>query len=809
MRIQAPRLGIVFAATLFLILGSGWNSRLEAWGNEDRQAVVWTSTVNVTVSGNSIQKTGGCDTCDDAGAISSQQITSGDGYVEFTIPATDKQVFAGLSHGNTDTTRSDIDFALKFNPFGVVEVRENNVYRTETAFAAGDVFTVAVVGGQVTYSRNGSVFYTSTNTPVYPLLLDTSLQSLNAVVANAFISQILSSFSTTAQAVVWTNTVNVTVSGNSIQKTGGCDRCDDAGASSSQQITSGDGYVEFTIPRTDKEVFAGLSHGDSDTTRSDIDFALKFDPFGVVEVRENDVFRTSAMFAANDVFRVAVVGGRVTYSQNGGVFYTSTKTPVYPLLLDTSLQSLNGVVANAVISGKLSRGITVAITSPPDGATVGGTIEISATASDNVVAVEFRLDGAPGLEDTTVPYSVTWNTPSSSNGTHTLTAVARDANGNTATSAPVTVNVFNETTQSQCASSLTPFPGSTEFNNTVRAQMWVVDSTWWGAFSDALSGIYFYQLVGGSFVKGALIDANFKAGKPDALFTGSQLFILVQESGSLAQLYKYSYSSGSYTLISGFPVMLPLAGLANAINLHRDSTGKLWATYTSGTNVYVIWSTSSDHKKWDTTGVILASGISDLTTEAATVTAFGGNKIGVLWGNQAVGEYAFRFHRDGDPETSWSPKEIVDCCIDADGDGISDVADDHASLRAAPDGRLFAVLKDSIGKGHLHLYIRGAGGGWGQKTNVDSDPFAQPTRPLLLLDVQNNQAYVIYKNSTDQVTYVTSTSMDSPAFPFRCMFMSLGTNPTSTKQNLNGTTNLVGVVSDAGQLYPGLIGLAP
>src|SRR5207253_7785765 len=41
------------------------------------------------------------------------------------------------------------------------------------------------------------------------------------------------------------------------------------------------------------------------------------------------------------------------------------------------------------------------------------------------------------------PYSVSWNTTTATNGSHTLTAVARDAAGNTSTSAAVTVTVNN------------------------------------------------------------------------------------------------------------------------------------------------------------------------------------------------------------------------------------------------------------------------------------------------------------------------------------------------------------------------------
>jgi hypothetical protein len=89
---------------------------------------------------------------------------------------------------------------------------------------------------------------------------------------------------------------------------------------------------------------------------------------------------------------------------------------------------------------------TVSITSPASGATVSGTITITATASDNrgVAGVQFQLDGANGGgEDTTAPYSNPWDTTAWSNGSHAITAVARDGAGNRTTSDPVTVTVSN------------------------------------------------------------------------------------------------------------------------------------------------------------------------------------------------------------------------------------------------------------------------------------------------------------------------------------------------------------------------------
>ncbi|TMK43228.1 MAG: hypothetical protein E6G55_12625, partial [Actinobacteria bacterium] len=89
---------------------------------------------------------------------------------------------------------------------------------------------------------------------------------------------------------------------------------------------------------------------------------------------------------------------------------------------------------------------TVSITAPAAGATVSGTITVSASATDNVgaVGVQFKLDGVNlGAEVTSAPYTLSWNTATASNGLHTLTAVARDAAGNTATTAAVSVTVDN------------------------------------------------------------------------------------------------------------------------------------------------------------------------------------------------------------------------------------------------------------------------------------------------------------------------------------------------------------------------------
>jgi phosphatidylserine/phosphatidylglycerophosphate/cardiolipin synthase-like enzyme len=107
--------------------------------------------------------------------------------------------------------------------------------------------------------------------------------------------------------------------------------------------------------------------------------------------------------------------------------------------------------ANPVVPPPASDTIkpSVAISAPANGATVSGTTSVSASSSDDVrvVGVQLKVDNVNvGAEDTSAPYTFTWNTTTTSNGAHVLTAVARDEAGNNQTSAAVNVTVSNSST---------------------------------------------------------------------------------------------------------------------------------------------------------------------------------------------------------------------------------------------------------------------------------------------------------------------------------------------------------------------------
>src|SRR5206468_4907715 len=76
---------------------------------------------------------------------------------------------------------------------------------------------------------------------------------------------------------------------------------------------------------------------------------------------------------------------------------------------------------------------TATVTAPLAGATVFGTVPVTATATDNVgvTSLQILLDGiALGAAGTASPVTVSWNTTLSTNGPHRLSARATDAAGN-------------------------------------------------------------------------------------------------------------------------------------------------------------------------------------------------------------------------------------------------------------------------------------------------------------------------------------------------------------------------------------------
>jgi hypothetical protein len=111
---------------------------------------------------------------------------------------------------------------------------------------------------------------------------------------------------------------------------------------------------------------------------------------------------------------------------------------------NAAAQTATSAAVSITVKNAVTAPPTVSITSPASGATVSGPITITTNVSANTVNVQFKVDGNnSGVPVTSAPFSLSLNSATLSNATHSITAVASNAAAQTATSAAVSIIVSN------------------------------------------------------------------------------------------------------------------------------------------------------------------------------------------------------------------------------------------------------------------------------------------------------------------------------------------------------------------------------
>jgi hypothetical protein len=123
-----------------------------------RVNVLWSHLVNAAAIGKKLSKTGGCNECADAGAITAQTIPA-DGYFEFRATETSSRRLVGLGKSGAGTVATPITFGFLLKPGGIAEVHETGAYRARTTFASGDVFRITIAGADIFYTKNSALIY--------------------------------------------------------------------------------------------------------------------------------------------------------------------------------------------------------------------------------------------------------------------------------------------------------------------------------------------------------------------------------------------------------------------------------------------------------------------------------------------------------------------------------------------------------------------------------------------------------------------------------------------------------------------------
>ncbi len=331
-----------------------------------------------------------------------------------------------------------------------------------------------------------------------------------------------------------------------------------------------------------------------------------------------------------------------------------------------------------------------------------------------------------------------------------------------------------------------------------QSKVWYNGGYWWAVIPVAAAGAdpagtYLWRLDGNSLTK--LIKlSDLTDTWADAKPIGNVTHILLQRGGNInsAELVSIEFVAGSppsyqFWAVRPGNISITLDANLEVATIDIDSKERMWLASDGYKSINVRFS-DSPYNSWSSP-IRINNDHDTKTDDICAVTAFGGDKIGVLWSNQAEYEFQFRYHIDGDPPDAWSSLEIP---VHASSPGTG-VADDHINLAVGSDGTIYAAVKTSYNDGSsgnttLALLVR-------RPSIVDSDNWESmhevtnnnSTRPIALLNELENKIIVVYEGALaggDIVYKYSSTNSISFGSQFIIDASNKFQDVTSTKQNI-------------------------
>ena len=343
-----------------------------------------------------------------------------------------------------------------------------------------------------------------------------------------------------------------------------------------------------------------------------------------------------------------------------------------------------------------------------------------------------------------------------------------------------------------------------------QSKLWFHDGTWWAILADPNTGVSRVHRLADdrrTWIDTGLVVEQRLDARADVLWDGTHLY--VASGGSHASVannlrlarYSYEQSAATYVLDSGYPVALTEIGVKRP-TIALDGTGLLWIAYVSGDRIWINRVGGDPPVVGQAFELPGARPVAE--DDTAAILAYG-NRIGVLWSNQVENAVYFVSHRDGRDPATWSKPRAV-----LEGPGS---ADDHISARAldGPDGpTIFALVKtsgdlvpdhDPVDPQIVLLELRPDGSVSAYQYGRIEDNL---TRPLLAIDEEHRTLYMFAVSPAGggAVYYKKASADDVALAPGQgAPFLQVEgrpaiTSPTSSKQNVNGETDLVVLAAD-------------
>jgi PKD repeat protein len=335
--------------------------------------------------------------------------------------------------------------------------------------------------------------------------------------------------------------------------------------------------------------------------------------------------------------------------------------------------------------------------------------------------------------------------------------------------------------------------GSEPTESKPESKLWFHDGTWWGSlWSTSGQAFHIQRLDQRTHLwadTGVPIDFR-PLSRCDALLDGDKLYVsshrfsaLGGASGHPIVMLRYGYDapSESYGLMPGFPVTIGTSSTESVV-IDKDSTGTIWAAWVQNMRVVTSHSVGGNDLIW-TAPALLPGCDTDLTTDdLCALIHFGGDRVGVMWSDQALNLFRFAIHQDGAPDDQWTLETP-----------LFGESDDHIHLATDAAGRVFATVKNALNE--IKLLVRDAGGWSAYLVSTNHDRF---TRPIVLLDEERRRIHVFASGQDNGLIHEKTSSLDDIAFASgtgTVVIQDAGdpaaNNATSSKQNVDSTTGLV------------------
>ncbi len=284
-----------------------------------------------------------------------------------------------------------------------------------------------------------------------------------------------------------------------------------------------------------------------------------------------------------------------------------------------------------------------------------------------------------------------------------------------------------------------------------QSQVVYYDGFWWGIFKTTSGNWFVYKYDGGSWSANAFTGIS-GVSSADAFVNeqSGKLYIVVSRGDE--KFSRMSYSSGSWTLDSGFPVMINLENVIgdDPACLTQAFDGDLFVFYVSDNALKGLHS-SNGGTTWSTFQIV--SGIDNSTlTDAIAFKYSGTDQIGLFIG-EGSGDKNFRFFRLADNLSPSTPSNWVAESLPIDPD-----ADDHANIVRDGNNNLYMIGKHGNSTPTFYLFKRSAAGSWSSYTlqaNSGTRPSLGITDTTLIVcaTVSSKIQYVLLdKNNLKNVT---------------------------------------------------------